>query len=76
MQSNNTNNAMFENHDDGTYVVKKTKKTSIFAFIICVLVAFVIWAYVEATEAKVKEKNLPDDTSVACAELDAESMLI
>ena len=76
MQNNSTNNAVFDNHDDGTYVVKKTKKSSILAFIICVLVAFVIWAYVEATESKVKENNLTDDTLVACAELDAESMLI
>ncbi|MBE6577127.1 MAG: hypothetical protein E7653_03210 [Ruminococcaceae bacterium] len=32
-------------HNDGSYVVKKSKKSSIFAFIICFLIAFVIWAY-------------------------------
>ena len=34
-----------EVRDDGSYVVKKTKKSNILAFIICVLIAFVIWAY-------------------------------
>ncbi len=32
-------------HNDGSYVVKKSRKSSIFAFIICFLIAFVIWAY-------------------------------
>ncbi len=32
-------------HNDGSYVVKKSKKSSILAFIICFLIAFVIWAY-------------------------------
>ena len=43
-----------EVHDDGTYVVKKSKKSSILAFIICVLIAFVIWAYAEATDDQMK----------------------
>lgn len=37
-------------HDDGSYVVKKSKRSSIMAFIICLLIAFVIWAYATATE--------------------------
>ncbi len=32
-------------YNDGSYVVKKSKKSSIFALIICFLIAFVIWAY-------------------------------
>ncbi len=36
--------------DDGTYVVKKSRKSSILAFIVCLLLAFVIWAYAEATD--------------------------
>ena len=44
-------------HDDGSYVVKKSKKSSIFAFVICVFVAFIIWAYAEATEKKDEEKQ-------------------
>ena len=35
-------------HDDGTYVVKKSRKSNILAFILCLLVAFVIWAYTES----------------------------
>lgn len=61
----NKNSAVGE-HDDGSYVVKKTKKSSIFAFIVCVLVAFVIWAYAEATESSKNEKETASDTSVAC----------
>ena len=43
--------------DDGSYVVKKTKKSSILAFVFCVLLAFVIWAYAEADE---KRENAAD----------------
>ena len=32
-------------YEDGNYVVKKTRKHSILAFIVCVLVAFTIWLY-------------------------------
>lgn len=39
-------------HDDGSYVTKKSKKSSIFAFILCVLIAIVVWAYAEATETQ------------------------
>lgn len=61
-----------ETHDDGSYVVKKTKKSSILAFIFCVLIAFVIWAYAEATDNAQKEKILASETATACvsAELD------
>ena len=50
------NKNLHEEHDDGSYVVNKSKKHSIFAFIVCILIAFVIWAYVEATEDIVKLK--------------------
>ena len=32
-------------YDDGSYVIKKSRKFSIFAFILCLLVAFFIWLY-------------------------------
>ena len=41
-----------EIHDDGTYVVKKSKKAGMLAFVLCLLIAFVIWAYSTATEDK------------------------
>lgn len=56
-------------HDDGSYVVKKSKKSSIVAFIVCVLVACVIWAYAEAND---KETSSVSDTASACAEIDSE----
>ena len=32
-------------YDDGSYVIKKNRKFSVIAFILCVLIAFVIWLY-------------------------------
>ena len=37
-------------YDDGSYVIKKNRKFSIVAFILCMLVAFVIWLYAENKE--------------------------
>ena len=43
---------------DGTYVVKKSRKHNILAFILCVLIAFVIWLYATNNEKKEKlEEN-------------------
>ena len=56
-------NQIHEERDDGSYVVKKSKKHSIFAFIVCVLIAFVIWAYVEATDNKMSQGT--SETAVA-----------
>ncbi len=36
--------------DDGSYIVKRSRRTSILAFVICVLIAVLIWAYAEADE--------------------------
>lgn len=44
------NKEHIKEHDDGSYVVKKSKRSSVIAFIICLLIAFVIWAYASATE--------------------------
>ena len=38
--------------NDGSYVVKKTKKSNILAFIICVLIACVIWAYTSTVDGR------------------------
>ena len=48
--------------DDGSYVVKKTKKSSILAFVFCVLLAFVIWAYAEADDKR-EHAAVTDDAS-------------
>lgn len=38
--------------DDGTYVVKKNRKMNIISFIICFLVAFILWIYATNLEKK------------------------
>ena len=50
-------------HGDGSYVTKKSGKSSIVAFILCLLIAIVVWAYAEATEAQKPET----ESSVAVA---------
>ncbi|MBE6706903.1 MAG: hypothetical protein E7577_04590 [Ruminococcaceae bacterium] len=42
--------------DNGAYVIKKSKKSSVIAFIVCVVVAFLIWSYAEAVSLK-EEKD-------------------
>ena len=47
-------------YDDGSYVVKKDSKlVKALSFLICVLIAFVIWIYV-ANVAEEKQQNIPD----------------
>lgn len=36
--------------DDGSYVVKKSKKLDVLAFILCLIVAFCVWVYVMNTQ--------------------------
>ena len=45
--------------DDGSYVVKKSRKFDIFAFIVCLLVAFIIWFF-----ANGRVQEMPTDPSV------------
>lgn len=46
-------------HNDGTYVVKKNRKESIIALIICVLIAFAIWIYARNAELQEQKEQLP-----------------
>lgn len=39
-------------HDDGTYVVKKSRKKNIIAFILCLLIAVIVWLYASNAELK------------------------
>ena len=32
-------------YDDGTYVVKKSKRTGVIALIVCLMIALIIWCY-------------------------------
>ena len=48
-------------NDDGSYVVKKSRKSNVFAFILCVIIAFIIWMYcvsVELNDQKKANANL------------------
>ena len=53
------------NEDDGSYVVKKSRKLNIFAFVVCFLIALVIWIYATNTEDKNKTETQSSST-VAC----------
>lgn len=44
-------------YDDGSYVVKKSRKTNIIAFVLCVLVALMIWLYATNMESKEQEEQ-------------------
>lgn len=48
-------------YDDGSYVVKKSRKHNILGFIICLLIAFVIWLYAANSEKDFQD-NVNDDT--------------
>lgn len=51
--------------NDGTYVVPKNRKKSILAFILCVLVAFLIWIYASNKEDKERTEGEEESSSVA-----------
>ncbi len=57
--------------DDGTYVVKKNHKMNIAAFIICLLVAVVIWIYATNTEAKEEAEERQENSASAAVDADA-----
>ena len=46
-------------HNDGTYVVRKNRKESIIALIVCVLIAFAIWIYARNAELKGQKEQAP-----------------
>ena len=48
-------------NDDGSYIVKESKHKNIPAFIICLLLAVVIWVYTANTE-DIDHKNNGSDT--------------
>ncbi len=50
-------------YDDGSYVVKKSRKHNVLAFILCILVAFVIWLYATNKEREKEVKENITDTS-------------
>ena len=54
-----------EEHEDGSYVVKKSRRSNILAFIVCVLIAFCIWAVAEGTKERKPAQDGNTDTAQA-----------
>ena len=53
--------------DDGSYVVKKNRKLNIFAFILCLLVALLIWIYATNLENRRRAEEAVDSASAEVA---------
>jgi len=51
--------------DERRYVAKENKKFHIFAFILCLLIAFVIWLYASNHENEKEETNVNTNTQGA-----------
>ena len=54
--------------DDGSYVVPKNRKMNVFAFVVCFLVALLIWIYATNTENKEKAEESQNTTAAAAVE--------
>ena len=52
-------------YDDGSYVIKKSRKHSVFAFTVCLLVAFAIWLYATNKERDQRLEELPNESAEA-----------
>ena len=65
-----------EEHEDGSYVVRKSRRYNILAFIVCVLIAFCIWAVAEGTKARKPAQDTgADGNQTACAAVSTEDAL-
>ncbi len=61
--------------NDGTYVVPKNRKKNILAFILCVLVALLIWIYASNKEDKERAEGGEDSAAVAVTDVSDTDML-
>ena len=52
-------------YDDGSYVVKKSRRHNILALIVCILVAFVVWLYSANTEREENKQKENEGTQTA-----------
>ena len=53
--------------DDGSYVVKKNRKLNICAFILCLLVALLIWIYATNLENRRRAEEAVDSAATEVA---------
>lgn len=51
--------------ENGAYVIKKSKRSSVVAFIISIVVAFLIWSYAEALALKEEKEKAEIGTEPA-----------
>ena len=61
-------------YDDGSYVIKTSRKSSIFAFVLCLLIACIIWLFAANKERnRSAEAEVPESESASaeiCIEAD------
>ena len=57
-------------HDDGTYVVKKSRKGNIIAFVLCALIALIIWLSATNNEKKEAEEQTPSTAVITAVAFD------
>lgn len=61
-------------YDEGQPVVKKKRKHNIFAFVICFLIAFIIWIYASNLEEKKKNEDQTAQASATVVSSDVLSL--
>ena len=65
-------------YDDGSYVIKKSRKFSLLAFILCMLIAFSIWIYATNKENQklAEEENNKDSLQTqTCPDVPSDTLL-
>ena len=64
-------------YDDGSYVIKKNRKFSFLAFILCLLIAFAIWIYATNKVNQSTDEEAPKDSlyTQTCPELTSDAWL-
>ncbi len=61
-------------YEEGQPVVKKKRKHNIFAFVVCFLIAFIIWVY--ASNLEEKKKNEDQTAQVVAAVVSSEALSV
>ena len=52
-------------YDDGSYQVKRSRKGEVLSFIVCLLIAFVLWIYATNVNIqKMAEESAPSDAEI------------
>ena len=54
-----------QSSENQNYEVKRSKKSNIFAFILCLVIAFAIWIFAVNNDKKLAEQQVPSQTPTA-----------